>query len=467
MHDIVNVIKIIKEAHKMSSLFNILKAEGLTTLKIRYDFRTDVFRFIAAKEWDASTDFSKYNKTFNIGSNLTDEAVYLNTSQVLTMFEKHGQKEYLEKIKDLIRQGKHFGIDMLYNDKFNIRFICGIHSPKRGVNNKSHATMAGATRRKDLSIPEIDAIIDALNLSRAMAFKNIAADISFGGCKTTIQMDSPDITNMELMGFMAYACDTTRCFTGPDMAFPKEMVKVMNNNFTMQYCGGPGSALGDTAIPTAYGVYLALKQALKFQTGSESLDGMSAAVQGLGAVGYAMAKYLAQEKTKLYIADINQDALDRFIKEHPNHDVTIVSTDEIVKVDADIFCPSAMGGILGEEEIKTLKFKYIIGGANNQLRATNQEEEIRLAKLIADKGILFQVDWWHNCAGVLAAAMEYTYGFTKNNADLVKAVEEVVPVQTWKNLNRAKEQNVTPTESAYMSCNELIYGDVTSKFWTI
>jgi glutamate dehydrogenase/leucine dehydrogenase len=192
---------------------------------------------------------------------------------------------------------------------------------------------------------------------------------------------------------------------------------------------------------------------------------MSVAVQGLGAVGYAMAKYLAGEKTKLFIADINQASIDRFIKEHPNHDVTVVPADEIMKIEADIFCPSAMGGILGEEEIAAIKFKYVFGAANNQLRSTSQEEEIRLAKLIADRGILFQAEWWHNCAGVMAAAMEYTYGFSKNNADLVKNVEEVVPVQTWKNLNRAKEQGVTPTESAYKSCQELIYGDVTSAFW--
>jgi len=451
----------------MSSLFSVLGAEGLTTLQVRYDFRTDVFRFMAAKEWEPTTDFSKYNKTFNVRSSLTDNAVYMNTQEVLAMFEKHGVTDHLKRVQDLVRQGKHFGIDMLYNDKFNIRFICGIHSPKRGINNKSHATMAGATRRKDLSLPEIDAIIDALNLSRAMAFKNIAADIPFGGCKTTIQMDSPDITNMEVMGFLAYACDTTRCLTGPDMAFPKEMVTVMNQNFTMQYVGGPGSALGDTAIPTALGVYLALKQAVKFKTGSESLDGMSVAIQGLGAVGYAMAECVLQEKTKLFIADINQASLDKLVKAHPGRDITIVPTDEIIKVEADIFSPSAMGGILGEEEIKAVKFKYIIGGANNQLRATNQEEEIRLAKLLAERGILFQSDWWHNCAGVLAAAMEYVHGFEKNNDDLVKAVKEVLPTQTWKNLNRAKEQGITPTESAYRSCNELIYGDVTSAFWKI
>ena len=443
----------------MASLFNVLKAEGLTTLKLRYDFRTGVFCFFAAKEWDADVDFSKYNKTFYSHSILTDKNTYLNTQQVIAMFEKHGQAEYFEKVKDLLRQGKHLGVDMIYNDKFNIRFVCGIHSTKRGVNNKSHATMAGATRRHGFDKAELDVITDALNLSRAMTFKNIAANIPHGGCKTAIQMDAPDISNMEMLGFLAYACDSIRTMTGPDMNMPKELVKIMNENYTMQYSGGPGSALGDTAVPTSYGVYLALKQAVKFKTGSESLDGFSAAVQGLGAVGYEMAKNLAKEKTKLYIADINQANIDRFMKEYSSHDVTVVSTDEILKVEADVFCPCAMGAVLGEEEIAAIKFKYVFGPANNQLRATSQDEEIRLAKLLDKRGILFQTEWWHNCAGVLGAAMEYTYGYSKTNADLLKAVEEIVPTQTWKNLNRAKAEGVTPTESAYNCCQDLIYGN--------
>jgi glutamate dehydrogenase/leucine dehydrogenase len=375
------------------------------------------------------------------------------------MLKKHGAMEYFEQVKDLIRQGKHFGIDMLYNDKFNIRFVCGIHSLKRGINSKSHAMMAGATRRHGFDSTELAVILDALNLSRAMTFKNIAAQIPFGGCKSAIHMDMLDLSNMEMMGFLAYACDSTRCVTGPDMSMPKEMVKIMNNNFTMQYCGGPGSALGDTAIPTSYGVYLALKQAVKFKTGSESLDGMSAAIQGMGAVGYVMAQNLAKENVKLYIANRSPERAERFIKEHPNCDVTQVPFDEILNVDADILCPCAIGGILGEEEIASIKFSYIFGGGNNQLRATNQEEEIRLAKLLEKRGILFQTEWWHNCAGVLSAVMEYTYGFSKTSADLIKAVEEIVPAQTWKNLNRAKELGITPTENAYNSCQDLIYGD--------
>lgn len=445
----------------MNSLFDVLDAEGLTTLKIRHNFKTKEFTFFAAKEWEEDFDFTKYNQDFTVYSILTDNARYLNSEQVIVMFEKHGLKEYFEQIQSLVEQGKHNGIDMLYYKKYNMHFICGLHSSVRGRNNKSHATYAGATRRHPHTDLELDVIIDALNLSRAMTFKNIACDIPFGGCKTTVHMDELDINNDEQLGFLAYACDTTRCLTGPDMAFPKEMVKVLNEKYTMQYCGGPGSPLGDTAIPTALGAYLALKQAVKFVSGSESLDGMSIAVQGLGAVGYNMAKNLVKENTKLYVTDVNKANVDKLLAEYPDHDITYVEPNEIMNIEADIFAPCAMGGIIDEACIPNLKFKYVFGPANNQLKASSQEEEIRLAKLIAERGILFQTEWWHNAAGVLGAAEEYLHGQDPNYtyADLEKKVEAILPTQTWKNLNKAKELGITPTECAYISSQKLVYGD--------
>ena len=290
-----------------------------------------------------------------------------------------------------------------------------------------------------------------------MSFKNIAVDLPYGGCKSCLQMDAFSITDMDVMGFLAYVCDTSRCITGPDMSMPKEMVKIMNEHFTKQYCGGPGSAMGDTAIPTSLGTYLALKQAVKFTSGSESLSGMTVAVQGMGAVGYAMAELLAKEGCKLIIADLNQEVIDRFIKAYP--ETKQVSTDEILFQDADVLSPNAMGRILGEEEISQLKVKYVFGSANNQLRATNQEEEIRLAKILAERGILFQTEWWHNGAGVLGAAMEYIHGrdISLTPADLENRVREIVPAKTWANLERAKELGITPTESAYFACQNIIY----------
>ncbi|MCL2704490.1 MAG: amino acid dehydrogenase [Defluviitaleaceae bacterium] len=443
----------------MESIFTPLISEGLTALRVRQNIKTGAFTFLAGRDFKPELDFSGYNKAFSITSILTDDNVYMGTKQVIGMYGRYGLAGYLDSVLELIRMGKHMGMDFMVNSRLNIRFICGIHSDVRGRNNKSFTTFAGATRRHGPDKPELDVIKDALNLSRAMTFKNFAVNLPYGGCKTTLHMDPLDINNMDAMGFLAYACDTTHCITGPDMNLPKTMVKVMNEHFTKQYCGGPGSSMGDTAVPTALGAYLALKQGVRFVTGSESLDGMSVAVQGLGAVGYAMAENLTSEKTRLIITDVDQSKAEKFITEHPGHSILTVRPSEIIFQEADILCPCAMGGIIGEDEISGLKVKYVFGPANNQLRASSQDEEIRLAKLLAGRGILFQTEWWHNAAGVLGAAMEYIHGrdITVTPQDLERKVREIIPANTWENLNRAAELGITPTEAAYARCQDIIY----------
>ncbi len=441
----------------MKSLFTPLKEEGLTTLKIRHDYKDGSFRLFAAKEWEPDLDFSKYNKDFYIDGIFTDNAVYLNTKQVRELYKKYELEDYLDEILDLLKQGKHFGIDGYYHAKYDIRYMMHQHSRKLGIHNKSQAIMAGGIRRHFPEEEEKEVIIDGLNLGRGMSFKNVAGNLAFGGCKATVQMVPLDLNNMEVMGFLGFALNSSRDMTGPDMNFPTAMSDVMiREGYSVQFTGGPQAKTGETGKPTAYGVYLSMKQAVKFQEGSDSLDGKSVALTGLGAVGWYMGEYLLQENVKLYIADINPQVVKDFIEKHPDKDVTAISVDEAATMEVDIFCPCAIGGIIEEANIPHLKCKYIWGSANNQLKASSQEEEIRLAKLVADRGVLFQSEWWHNTAGVICGAEEYLYDGTVET--LNKKIEQILPVNTWNNLNKAKELGITPTECVYKTCENIIYG---------
>lgn len=440
----------------MESLFTPLKAEKLTTLKIRHNFKDGSFKLFASKDWEPDFDFSRYNKEFYLDGIFTEDACYLNTQQVRGLYQKYDLEHYLDEVLDLIRQGKHFGIDAFYYDKYDIRFMMHEHSRKRGVLNKSHAIMAGGIRRHFPEENELDVIIDGLNLGRGMSFKNIAGDLPFGGCKSTVQMEELDLDNMQVMGFLAFALDSTRDMTGPDMNFPTEMSDVMiREGYSMQFTGGPNAKTGETGKPTAYGVYLSLKQAVKFKEGTESLDGKSVSLIGLGAVGWYMGEYLLQEDAKLYVSDINSQTAKAFADKYPDHNVEVVSVDEALYLDVDVLCPCAVGGIIYEENIPKLKCRYLWGSANNQLRATNQEEEYRLARLLDAHGVFFQSEWWHNTAGVICGAEEYLYNGTPES--LKKKVEDVLPKNTWENLNRAKELGITPTEACYQLCEKLLY----------
>ncbi len=439
------------------SLFIPLREEGLTTMTIRYDFKTGDVRLYAAKEWEKDFDFSQYNHSWCIGGIFTEDAKYLNTKEVWALFEKYGQKEYLEEVLDLLREGKHFGIDIYYYEKYDIRYMMNEHSRKLGLLNKSHSIMAGGIRRHSYDEPEIDVIIDGLNLGRGMSFKNIAGHLPFGGCKATVTMDPLDINNMEIMGFLAFALDSCRDMTGPDMNFPVEMSDVMiEQGYSMQYTGGVKAKTGATGTPTAYGVYLSLLEAVNFQEGVKSIEGKTAALMGLGAVGWYMGEHLLDGGvSKLIIADINPDAVQKFIDEHPGHNITSCPVSEVLFQEVDILSPCAIGGIFDDDSIAKLKCKYIYGSSNNGLKASSQEEEIRLAQIIADRGIIYTVEWWHNTAGVICGAEEYLFDGTAES--LREKVESIMPANAVMALNGAKEQGITPTEWVYRYCEDLLY----------
>ncbi len=438
-----------------------MKAEGLTTLKIRYDYKTDHFTMEAMKQWEPDLDFSKYNTEFYVESILTDDVVYYNTKQVYELFAKYDLADYLEEIQSLIRKGRHFGIEAYYHEGYDVLYMSNQHSRKLGINNKLHATLAGGIRRHGKDEEEIEVIIDGLNLGRGMSFKNVAGHLNMGGCKQTVTMDPIDLSDLKVVGFLGFCIDNCRTMTGPDMNFPTELADVENEYFSMQYTNGPKySVLGETGKPTAYGVYKTLKQAVRYKEGTESLDGKSVTLIGLGAVGWYMGEYLLQENIKLYVADLNPARSQQFVDEHEG-DITAIPLEGAYFNECDIISPCAIGGVFSDETIPKLNCKYIWGSSNNGLKASSTEEEIRLAEMLKARGITYQVEWWHNTAGVICGYHEYVYGKDATTERLYKDIDDTMPKSTYMNLKMADELGITPVENAYRLADEIIYGDKT------
>ncbi|MGC2977973.1 Glu/Leu/Phe/Val dehydrogenase dimerization domain-containing protein [Brevibacterium sp. FAM 25378] len=440
------------------SLFAPLAANGLTSLKLQYDWRTGEHLMSAGREWEPNQSFSDYGEAFDVSSLRTRDGLALNTRQTLNLYADHGLAEYLNQILDLLRQGRHAGIEAYYHAGRDIRFMCHQHSRKLGLRNRRHAIFAGGIRRHTREEDEIDVVIDGLNLSRAMSFKNIAAGLDFGGSKTTVQMDELLLNDLESIGFLAFAVDRCRTFTGPDMNFPTAMSDIINKHYSPQFTGGPASPLGETGRPTAYGTFLALQEVLRLNEGNSALDGYSIVVIGLGAVGWTLAEMLHEAGGDLHIADLDVDRVERFTAKHPDGRVAPIAIDDALGFNGDILCPAAVGGLLDEETIAKLRYRYVFGPANNQLKATNQAEEERLARLLADRGIFFQTEWWHNTAGVMCGAEEYVNGTKASSGTLYRRIEETIPSRTRKNLLQARALGITPTENAYRTCLDTIYG---------
>jgi leucine dehydrogenase len=440
------------------SLFIPLDKENLTTLFIYYNWRKDAVALRSAREWEGGVDWSRYGKDFTFEDALTNTSLYLGNQETWDIFKKYDLTDYLDEVINLLRKGRHQGIECFYNKENAVHFISNMHSNVLGIKNGYHAIRSGGIRRHEPEEDELGVIIDGLNLSRAMSFKNAGAQIPFGGSKITVQCRPLDLSDFMTIGFLAYALDRTRSFTGPDMGFSPELADVMRREgYSMNIAGGFDSKIGPTGAPTAYGVYLAIKEAVRFKFGKESLKGMRIVVQGAGAVGYPLVeKYLAKEGAMIFVSDTRKEPVEELIKHYPQN-VREIDNKDIYTFNADIFAPCAMGGILDEEHIKGLKYSIVMGAANNQLTATSEDEEIRLSKELAKRDILFQVSWMHNTGGVIAGMEEYINREKADINNVMSHTEKVCREGVRENFYSSKKDGLTPTERAYNYYGSKIY----------
>jgi len=444
---------------KSDSVFKVLAEEGLTTLEVFHNKKEDKFTWRGAKEWDENLAWDRYMTDFTSESILTDDYRAIGTKTLTKAFAKMGLEDYMHRIERLLREGRQQGIEFCYNGKRDIRVMyCKGVNPS-GVRNKKHTLRAGGIRRHEPDEPEIDVLTDGLNLARAMSYKNALAGLPYGGSKMIVQCAPVDLKDFEVLGFLAYMIDRSRSFTGPDMGFEPAMADVLKR-FTNAITGGLKGPLGPTGAVTAYGGYLALKEACNFIYGNDNLKDKRIAIQGLGACGYPFAKYLLKDGAKLIVADMDKAKVDKLQRAWNSSDIKVVEPEDIYTVEADIFSPCAVGGIITEDRIGKFKFRIVMGLANNQLKATSKEGEIELAKKLDEAGIFFITEWAYNIAGVLTGWAEYILGKEASFAMIKPRIELICRDNLRKLFEEAKKTGKIPTELLYDKVEKAVYSGV-------
>jgi leucine dehydrogenase len=159
---------------------------------------------------------------------------------------------------------------------------------------------------------------------------------------------------------------------------------------------------GDPSPVTAYGVFCGIQAAVAFRQTQRydpqaSLKGLTAAVQGLGNVGFSLCSHLHAAGAKLIVADISESSVQRACDQFS---ATPVDPDSIYSADADVFVPSALGGILNSDTVSQLKTTMVVGAANNQLA------EPSVARLLTDRKILYAPDYVTNAGGIINISLE-------------------------------------------------------------
>ena len=345
-------------------------------------------------------------------------------------------------------------------DEFGPFKIIEVYEPSVGlrgtlvVDNVARGPSIGGLRMApDVSTGE------CFRLARAMTLKNAAADLPHGGGKSVLYGDPgmPPKQKEELV--RAFACaleEVEQYIFGPDMGTNEQCMGWVRDEIG-RAVGLPHELGGiplDEIGATGWGLLHAIKIACEFQ--ERDLAGARVAVQGFGAVGKHVARFLAAEGAIIVAAaDINgtvscADGLEvakllslknqgaNVIDYPAGPEVATGDAESIIDIPCDIWIPAARPDVIREDNVDRLQAQMVVSGANIAL--TRGAEE-----LLHARGVLCIPDFIANAGGVICAAMEYQ-GATE--AAAMQVIEEKLSYNVRRILDIVRQDGCLPRQAA-------------------
>jgi leucine dehydrogenase len=301
----------------------------------------------------------------------------------------------------------HEQIVYFYDKTTGLKGITAIHDTTLGP-------ALGGTRLFNYA-NEDDALFDVVRLSRGMTYKCAVSGCNTGGGKTVL-LGNPETVKNEayLRAYGRYIQSLNgRFYTGEDMNINEHDVDtiMMETN----YVNGRQDMSGNPSPVTAYGVYWGIKACAKERWNNDSLKGKTIAVQGLGAVGFTLCKYLSEEGAILYVTDVKEDRVNNAVKAF---NAKAVSIEDIYSIKCDIFSPNSVGAILNDKTIPLLNCEIVAGAANNVLL-----DETIHGNMLLEKNILYAPDYVINAGGVVNVYQEFSPPYNRERT--LKIIQKI------------------------------------------
>src|SRR5436309_2794330 len=201
-----------------------------------------------------------------------------------------------------------------------------------------------------------EAIVDALRLARGMTYKNAVAGLNLGGGKSVIIGNNKTIDREMIFRAHGRFVESLggRYITAEDVGTSTADMDYVHMETTN--VSGLAGRSGDPSPVTAHGVFRAIQASAKERWGSDDLHGKVVAIQGCGSVGRHLAAELHEAGAKLIVCDIDPERTQKVAAETG---ARVVDTEPIYGVEADIFAPCALGGIINDETIPQLKVEIV------------------------------------------------------------------------------------------------------------
>ncbi|WP_439859098.1 Leu/Phe/Val dehydrogenase [Pseudomonas sp. MBLB4136] len=298
-----------------------------------------------------------------------------------------------------------------------------------------------------------EALRDVLRLSRGMTYKSALARLPLGGGKAVIIGDPHSGKSEALFQAMGDFVDSLggRYITAADSGTGVAEMQMMAERTRHVAGAGQREAFdggvrnGDPSPSTAYGVFLGLQVAVKHRLGRDDLKGLKVAVQGLGQVGFSLARQLKGAGAELWVTDIVEANVRRAVEQLG---ATAVGQNDIYGLDVDVFAPCAMGAIINPHTLEALRAPVIAGAANNQLA------DAQLAEELQRKGCLYAPDYAINAGGIIDVCYERTGG----SAAELKAHVEGIAATLEEIFRRSQVEGATTTAIADRMAQERLQG---------
>jgi leucine dehydrogenase len=293
---------------------------------------------------------------------------------------------------------------------------------------------------------EAEALTDVLRLSKGMTFKAAMAELPYGGGKTVIIGDSRKDKSEALFRALGRALESLggRYYTGEDVGTsPADMDWVGEETGYVLGCDKGGS--GDPSPITARGVCVGIRAAVRHRLGRSDLAGIRVAIQGLGHVGYNLARLLAQDGARLIVADIDGARVERAADEFA---AKPLGTEAILGAECDVLAPCALGGVINDITIPRLACRIVAGAANNQLL------EDRDGAALHARGILYAPDYVINAGGLINIAQELQPGGYDRERALARV--EAIGTTLAEVFERARQDGLPTHEVADRIAHERI-----------
>lgn len=326
-----------------------------------------------------------------------------------------------------------------YHEESNFSAYIAIHTLKNGP-------AFGGIRYWDYKDNERP-YYDVQKLAEAMTEKCIVAGINLSGGKAVIQksyhkeIGACSVEEKRIFPYLGELINYLKgdYYGGLDVGFNYDMLETLRNytDYTTTYSDPD---IGSSC--TAYSVYNAMRGAVKYILGKDSLEGLSVAVKGIGKVGFQLVNYLAEDGVKLYVADNNKQQIELLKPLMANYPfmINVVGTDEIHKMNVDVYSPCALGNDIRISRISDMNCKIICGAANNQLDIA----DTNIAKQqLLDQKIAYVPDTLANVGGVFrSAGVILKSRDERESFELIKTVYD----RTLSILDMASTHRISPAD---------------------